>query len=106
MVPDHYKRGMQIATLLRINTQTHRFKDLIYAIKINRMEMHSIGYDDNFLMKALQKIMGRSEIWNKVILSLKKHNIFQNNAKWRYLCKIAKKHQRECESRRKSHIVI
>ena len=43
MVPDHYKLGMQIATLLRIHSQTHRLQDLIHAIKINRLEMLSIG---------------------------------------------------------------
>ena len=90
MVPDHYKLGMQIATLLRINSQTHRLDDLIEALKINRLEMISIGYDDNFLLKALQRVMGRSQVWSKVIYKLQKdQNFFTDNAKWRYICKIA-----------------
>ena len=104
MVSDHYKLGMQIATLLRIHSQTHRLQDLIHAIKINRLEMLSIGYDDNFL--AFKKVMGtgKSEVWNEVILKLDRERIFINNAKWKYLCFIARKCKLEIEYQRKKSI--
>lgn len=55
--------------------------------------MLSIGYDDNFL--AIQKVMGREKIWNKIILRLDRDCIFRKTARWRHLCVIARKSEHD-----------
>ena len=91
MVPKHYKMGMQIATLLRLHSQTNRLEDLVNAIKINCLEMKSIGYDDNFLIIALQNMIYRSRIWIDVIEKIHKEDnqIFIKNSRWRRIYQIA-----------------
>ena len=75
--------GMQIGTLLRINSQTKTLEDLVNAIKINCLEMKSIGYDDNFLIIALQNMIYRSRIWIDVIEKIHKEDnqIFIKNSR-------------------------
>ena len=71
-VPDHYKKGMQITTYIRLFDQSSNADILIKSMIENAKEMYSLGYDTIFLLKALIILINKNNEWSKVT------NIFIN----------------------------
>ena len=57
MVPDHCKDGMQLTTEMRLRNQSTHRVDLLQAMDDNAEEMKIIGYDEQFLLKALRRLL-------------------------------------------------
>jgi hypothetical protein len=64
--PDHYKLGVQITTYIRLNGQSSNHNILLDAMYKNALEMYSLGYDSNFLLKALRHLGNTSLFWRRM----------------------------------------
>ena len=68
-----YKKGMIIGNLHRIESQTTRDEDLLWAVKVGLLEMRVCGYTGAQLAKAVWKMATRYERWKKVLCAFERY---------------------------------
>jgi len=92
-VPEHYKKGMQVTTYMRLRDQSSTENFLLKSMLENAHEMYSLGYDSLFLIKALIYLINKNSSWicitkdftNKLTLSdfiVGNKNRFLRAARW------------------------
>lgn len=69
LVPFHYKKGMQITSLLRMLSQSSHLSLLNDALITNAAEMFALGYDFEFLVSALRYVSAENFVWNIIAIN-------------------------------------
>lgn len=69
MVPDHFKKGQQITSLLRMYYQCTNYESLVNAMILNYAEMASIGYSFRFYVNALFYVVANKDGWADIAVS-------------------------------------
>ena len=79
MVPQHYKDGMQISTLIRLYHQSSYIDILMEAFWENWIEMKYLGYDFNIMEKALRHLARKHVKWKIIGKSFLTYITYNHN---------------------------